>query len=142
MTQADTRNRWTVIDEGRAREMGAIATDQKLWLSAEALADALGWELRSEGLCRGDVCVPVPEGADLVSDRGVDLDGFAELLERPLVVDRDERVVSLGASARAQARALASGVAPDFTLPDLDGREHTLSHYRGKKVLLVTYASW
>jgi peroxiredoxin len=32
--------------------------------------------------------------------------------------------------------------APDFTLPDLAGKPHTLSHLRGKKVLLVTWASW
>lgn len=29
--------------------------------------------------------------------------------------------------------------APDFTLQDQDGIEHTLSHYRGKKVLLFFY---
>ena len=32
--------------------------------------------------------------------------------------------------------------APAFTLPDLDGKPHSLSDYRGKKVLLVAYASW
>ena len=32
--------------------------------------------------------------------------------------------------------------APDFSLPDLAGRLHTLSDYRGKKVLLIAYASW
>ena len=32
--------------------------------------------------------------------------------------------------------------APDFTLPDLEGRLHSLSEHRGKKVLLVTWASW
>ena len=37
--------------------------------------------------------------------------------------------------------ALASLIAPDFTLPDLDGRPHTLSAHRGKKVFLVAWAS-
>ena len=32
--------------------------------------------------------------------------------------------------------------APDFTLPDAAGRLHRLSEHRGKKVLLVTWASW
>ena len=32
--------------------------------------------------------------------------------------------------------------APDFTLPDSTGRMHRLSDHRGKKVLLVTWASW
>ena len=32
--------------------------------------------------------------------------------------------------------------APDFSLPDLEGREHSLSDYRGNKVFLATWASW
>lgn len=31
------------------------------------------------------------------------------------------------------------GLAPDFTLPDQDGKEHTLSQYHGKWVLLYFY---
>jgi peroxiredoxin len=45
-------------------------------------------------------------------------------------------------SARVRAERLLSLEAPDFTLPDLDGRPHTLSSHRGKKVFLVAYASW
>jgi peroxiredoxin len=37
---------------------------------------------------------------------------------------------------------LASLEAPDFALPDWQGRPHRLSHYRGRKVLLATWASW
>jgi hypothetical protein len=75
-------------------------------------------------------------------ERGVDLRAFAGLLGRPLVVDETERAAALGASAREQASLLASGVAPDFSLPDLKGQLHTLSEHRGKKVLLIAYASW
>ena len=32
--------------------------------------------------------------------------------------------------------------APDFTLKDLEGREHTLSALRGRKVLLTFWATW
>ncbi|MCC7122956.1 MAG: redoxin domain-containing protein [Gammaproteobacteria bacterium] len=32
--------------------------------------------------------------------------------------------------------------APDFTLPDLDGRLHSLSDYRGKKVFLFSWGSY
>lgn len=32
--------------------------------------------------------------------------------------------------------------APDFALTDLDGKEHKLSDYKGKKVLLVFWAIW
>ena len=61
---------------------------------------------------------------------------------RPVAIDRDERAAYLGVSAAERAKVLSSLEAPDFTLPDLDGRMHTLSAHRGKKVLLVAYASW
>jgi peroxiredoxin len=48
----------------------------------------------------------------------------------------------LGVGAAARSDALRSLEAPDFTLPDLEGRRHSLSDQRGKKVLLVTWASW
>jgi hypothetical protein len=66
----------------------------------------------------------------------------AETTGRPVAVDLDERVAYLGVSAAERAKALATLEAPDFTLPDLDGRRHSLSEHRGKKVLLVAYASW
>jgi hypothetical protein len=61
---------------------------------------------------------------------------------RPVAIDREERAAYLGVSAAERAKVLSSLEAPDFTLPDLDGRLHALSAHRGKKVLLVAYASW
>ena len=78
--------------------------------------------------------VAEPEGAALAKR--------AEASGRPVAVDLDERAAYLGASAAERAKALASLEAPDFTLPDLDGQRHSLSQYRGRKVLLVAYASW
>jgi len=66
----------------------------------------------------------------------------AEASGRPVAIDRAERAAYLGVSAAERAKMLASLEAPDFTLPDLDGRLHSLSQHRGKKVLLVAYASW
>lgn len=66
----------------------------------------------------------------------------AEAAGRPVAVDREERAAYLGISAAERAAALASLQAPDFTLADLSGRPHSLSAQRGKKVLLVAYASW
>ena len=37
---------------------------------------------------------------------------------------------------------LRSLQAPDFELPDLDGRTHRLSDYIGNKVFLFAWASW
>ncbi len=73
---------------------------------------------------------------------GVDLAKRAEVGGRPVAVDVEERAAYLGVSASERARPLAALEAPDFTLPDLEGRLHSLSDHRGKKVFLVAYASW
>src|SRR2546423_12590228 len=96
---------------------------------------AVGWERKPEGLCRNDVCVPVPPGH-------LDLAGVAAALGRPLVIDEAAGVAAMGASSSWRGRALASGMAPDFTLPDLSGTEWTLSQVRGSKVVLYVYGSW
>jgi hypothetical protein len=136
---------FTIID-GRdghedAHEIDARVVDGRVVLSQDGLG-ALGWELHPEGLCREGLCVPVPGGSQLEIDGGVDLAAFAAVIDRPVAVDLDERAACLGVSAGERSRALRSLVAPDFALPDLDGRVHRLSEHRGKKVLLVAYASW
>lgn len=133
---------FTILDEGRAHASRASVEGERVRLSADALREALGWELKPQGLCRGDVCLPVAGRSELVQDGRIDLAGFAALTQRPLALDLDERVAAIGASAREAFEAVASGIAPDFTLPDLAGRAVTLSGFRGKKVLLIAYASW
>jgi len=133
---------FTLIDDGRVCETHATIAGDRVHLKPAALQAALGWELKPQGLCKDDRCVPVQGRAGLVTDAGIDLTSLAAALVRPLAIDVDQRVACLGASAVDRSAQLASLDAPDFTLPDLSGRMHALSDYRGKKVLLVAYASW
>ena len=132
-----------LIDAARATTVDATIAGERVRLAPDVLKSALGWELKPEGLCRDAVCVPV-RGHTAVSrgNRGIDLATFAALVSRPLALDVAERAACLGASAVERGQRLTSLEAPDFTLPDLDGRMHSLSEYRGRKVLLVAYASW
>jgi len=132
----------TLIDESRPTTAAAVVRDGAFRIPAETLQRAFGWELKPEGLCRDHVCVPVRDRGALVHDDGIDLAGVARLLGRPLAVDADEGVAVLGASATDRAQRLALLEAPDFTLPDLSGRLHSLRDQRGKKTLLVAWASW
>ena len=97
-----------------------------------------GWRLQPQGLCHEDVCVPLPASA--VRDGELDLREVATALGSPLVADDDASLFALG--PRIAARALASAQAPDLVLPDVHGRPFALRELRGKKVLLLAWASW
>jgi hypothetical protein len=135
----------TIVTEEHTAEAASGRSDgEDLWLSAADAAATTGWTLKPEGLCRGEVCVPVPRGreADFVRDGAVNIAAFWRHMGRPAVHPDDGSIWVLGAGAAERAETLRSLEAPDFALPDLDGRMHTLSEHRGKKVLLVTWASW
>ncbi len=132
----------TLIEAGRRLSLDAVVAGGQMRVAAAAIRDALGWELRPEGLCRGDVCVPVRDRGALESADGVDLAALAEVLGRPLALDVEERAAALGIAGADRAARLATLEAPDFRLPDLAGRMHSLSEHRGKKILLIAYASW
>jgi hypothetical protein len=133
---------FTLLDEERPVTVPATIDRDRVRLAPAALRTATGWELKPEGLCRAERCIPVPQRAALVHDAGIDLAACADVLGRPLALDLAERAACLGASAADRGAQLRSLVAPDFTLPDLEGHPHRLSTYRGRKVLLVAYASW
>lgn len=135
-------HRFSIIDDGRPVAARAHIAHGRVRLSPDALRDALGLELKPEGLCTKDTCFPVADQTALVSDAGMDLAACADVLGRPLALDLDARVAFLGVSAADRAAHLRSLEAPDFTLPDLHGTVHSLSDYRGKKVLLIAFASW
>lgn len=128
--------------EGAQADVGAQtdgATDgAALFLPVEELPAATGWELKPEGACLGEVCVPLPPAARRPGL--VDLASLARAVGRPLVHEGDTWVA--GEPAAARAEALASLAAPDFELPDLAGRLHRLSDYRGRKVVVLSWASW
>ena len=136
----------TLIYEDRRPIAVARLDGDAPWVPASELGSVTGWELRPEGLCRADVCVPVPPDRkdDLLGPGGdsVNVAALASLCGQPLVHDDEHRVWVVGASAAARSEALASLAAADFTLPDLDGVAHSLSDYLGSKVFLVTWASW
>jgi len=137
---------YSILDDGRTFSVPGDAVTMpeqgRLLISADALEASLGWELKPEGLCRGEICVPVRDREALVDEDRIDVGAFAGILGRPVVIDGRERVAALGTAASSQAESMASLEAPDFELPDLAGRMHTLSEHRGKKVLLIAYASW
>jgi hypothetical protein len=133
---------FTLIDAERAVEVQARVAGGRVLLEPGSLKDGLGWDYHDGQLCSDAMCIPIADEGALVRDGGIELEAFARALDRPLAVDVEERAACLGASARERAQALASQHAPDFTLQDLAGRSQSLSEHRGKKILLVAWASW
>jgi hypothetical protein len=135
----------TVAYEDRVVSLAAQPGEGTLWVAPDALASALGWELRPEGLCRGALCVPLPGArrAELVRpDGAVDLAALARLRGQAMAHDEEGRTWVFGASSEGRRATARSLVAPDFVLPDLEGRPHRLSDARGRKVVLASWASW
>ncbi|MCU0267644.1 MAG: hypothetical protein MUF83_03245 [Acidimicrobiales bacterium] len=133
----------TIIGEdGQASTVTATVAGDDVLVAADALSASTGWSLEPEGLCRGDVCIPASLAPGLVRDDGIDLASFAAATGRLAVVDAAEGLVALGVGGAERARAMAELELPDITLPDLDGTEVALASFRGRKKLLVAFASW
>jgi hypothetical protein len=105
-------------------------------VSADELERVTGWELRPEGLCHRERCVPFPSG----SSDAIDLSVVSRALGMPLVVEPRAGLWALGTEARG--RALESATFPDLELPDLEGRPFRFSALRGRKAFLLAWASW
>jgi hypothetical protein len=100
-----------------------------------------GWEIKPEGACKGDVCVPLPDDVGAGAGR-IDVEAIAARLGMPLVRHDGTDLWSLGPETAPTGRALTTAVAPDLTLPDANGRPFSLSSLRGQKVVMVAWASW
>ena len=105
-------------------------------VTADELERHTGWELKPEGLCKGDTCIPVAERA---ADNSLDVEVLARALRAPVVHDGVRDLWCVGPPA---GRALDSAQAPDLVLPDLDGNSFALRSLRGQKVFLLAWASW
>ena len=110
---------------------------------SEPLAAATGWTVKPEGLCRGDVCVPLL-GRSVPSTGPVELTVWAEALSLLAVAASDEsaNVVAVVPSGDARANALREGLAPPLELLDVNGEPVSLDDFAGRKRVLTTWASW
>jgi hypothetical protein len=129
-----------ITDEAHAVE--ADATDGRVLLETPGLQQALGWELKPEGLCQGDMCVPVRDVGALHVDGRLDLAAVAAALGRRVVVDAGARMAAMSLPSEQRRQAIDGLHAPAFTLADLDGTDHDLDEWRGQKKLLVAFSTW
>ena len=107
-------------------------------VSPAEFSEKTGWELKPQGLCRGDLCVPFPSEDQTI----VDLAAAAPRVGMPLLHDERHDLWALGPQVEPGGRFLRDARFPDITLPDLDGQPFSFSSLRGRKVVMVAWASW
>jgi hypothetical protein len=150
--------RRTIIFDGKPTELTSaldpqpMGSSQDLWVTLADLTRATGFVLKPQGVCREELCFPIPSArkSEFLITRSANgkkvewfnLSAFARLLHQPVAHDDALATWYFGPRPEVQNNYLASFQAPNFTLPDMEGHTHSLSEFRGKKVLIITWASW
>jgi hypothetical protein len=141
----------TVIFDGNATHLSATSPftqSSDLWVTLADLTRATGYKVKPQGVCRKELCFPIPSARKsefLIKQGSVtwfNLSAFARLVKQPTAHDEALATWYFGPRPDTQNSFLSSLNAPNFILPDMNGKMHSLSDFRGKKVLLITWASW
>ena len=109
-----------------------------LWVRSADLPGINDFHVKPQGACKGDLCIPIPKA--MKSGEWFNLSGFGRKLHQPVVAEGN--VWSFGEIPVLRGDFYESRIAPDFSVPDRKGKAVHLSDFRGKKVLILTWASW
>ena len=139
----------TVLIDGRTVAIKqTLSSPTDLWVTPEALTKINGFVLKPEGACLDEICIPVKQDSDSdqfvtrLGQKWFNLTALAQKLNQAYTYDAANKVWSFAPMLFGQSSLLVSAVAPDFELNDREGNTVQLSDYRGKKVLIHTWASW
>lgn len=136
---AATTSTATVLYGDKTTTLDKVRPDPKdLWVRAADLPKINDFELKPQGACREDLCIPISK--NLKQGEWFNLTGFAGHVHEAFVADSG--VWSFGEVPVLRGSFVNSRIAPDFAVPDRTGRIVHLNDFRGKKVLVVTWASW
>jgi hypothetical protein len=144
--------RVTVVYDDVATEINPALEESsgQLWITIADLTRATRFEVKPQGVCRDELCFPLPKSrqeeflrkeARNDTKTWFNLTAFAGLVHQAVAHDASLSMWYFGIRSDQRQR-LTSLRAPDFTLPDVNGKMHSLSDFRGKKIFLVTWASW
>ena len=106
-------------------------------IEPENFAAETGWQLKEEGACKGDVCIPLTE--EVRTSR--DAIAIAQAMRLPVVEDQAHGLISIGPESIG-ARALTTAQAADVVLPDLEGNPFALSSLKGQKIVVYAWAPY
>ena len=139
----------TILYADRVVSIGETLPDPTdLWVTPQDLTRINGFVLKPDGASLGAIRIAVDQNQDsamLVSREGrkwFNVTELARKLEQAYAFDNATNTWSFGEILTTRTAYLESAQAPDFALKDRMGKTVRLSDFRGKKVLLMTWASW
>ena len=131
-----------VTQDGETTDVEFAPNFGEFAVSLADFARATGWQLKPEGLCIDEICVPVREANRLTDGASIDLVEFARVTKQNIVFDRQRQVAALGERADSRSDSMSSLLAPNFKLPDIHGRQVSFSDFNRRKRLLLAWSSW
>lgn len=137
----------TIIANNQVVEVKTLSLNNVLWINESDLKQSVGFDLKPSGACypKLDICIPLfEEGYKYQDENGVwlNMSKLTETLEMSCVSNTGRTVWSIGIIPQERQQLLETGIAPDFEIEDIYGNLIRLSDFRGKKVLIVTWATW
>ena len=116
--------------------------DGEPYVTSTDVEKVLGWQVKPEGLCKGDVCIPINDRISSGENSSLSLKDAATLAGQPSLSTPEAGIITIGQPNDIRSKALKDRIAPDFTLPDISEIDRALSDWSGKKRLLVAFSSW
>ncbi|MBQ76038.1 MAG: hypothetical protein CMQ20_13595 [Gammaproteobacteria bacterium] len=143
-TQIHQEGSTTVLYQGKVITLAETGNGEGLLIHLEDLARVNGFEMKPEGACYKDLCVPNVDDLLIEQDgqQWFDLTAFADRLGQPYVVDREAGVWSFAEIPAKRENMNVDAMAPEFELIDRQGEVIRMSDLKGKKALIVTWSSW
>lgn len=134
----------TVLYQGKAVTLSETGAGDGLLIRPDDLARVNGFELKPQGACYEDMCIPMNDDLLIEQDgnQWFDLAAFADLLGQPYVADRQAGVWSFAEIPAKRESMMVNARAPDFEVTDRQGNVIRLADFKGKKALIVTWSSW
>ena len=134
----------TVLYQGKVVTLSETGKGDGLLIRPDDLSRVNGFELKPEGACCNDICIPMNDDLLVEQDgkQWFDLAAFADLLGQPYVADRQARVWSFAEIPAKREGMLVNAMAPEFEVIDRQGKVVRMADFKGKKALIVTWSSW
>lgn len=134
----------TVLYQGRAVTLSETGAGDGLLIRPDDLPHVNGFELKPEGACRDELCIPLNEDVLIRQDgtEWFDLAAFADLVGQPHVADRPAGVWSFAEIPARRESMMVNAMAPDFEVTDRQGNRIGTADLKGRKALIVTWSSW